>query len=190
MYKICKTNKSAKRQILISKVFISLMNKSQFSDIKISDICRHANISRKTFYRYFASTDDILSFCITNFCEEYSSILQIKLSAKQLPTQNFFEEFLILFDNNRDFIDALNKNALISKLEEKLIHYWRTEWFFRVPPLTDNAEMLRHDAIAFSIFGIWGLLLEKYQSDTLYSFDELSHLLSHLMSEPLSNIIY
>jgi len=190
MYKICKTDQSVKRQILISKAFLFLMNNSQFSDIKISDVCRQANISRKTFYRYFDSIEDILSFSITTFCEEYSFILQTKLSAKQIPTRNFFDEFLILFDSNQDLINALSKNALINILEEKLIHYWRTEWFFHTPSLVDKAETFRHDAIAFSIFGIWGLLLEKYHSGGSYSLDEMSQLLSCLMSEPLSNIIY
>lgn len=47
--------------------YMNLVIQKNTTDVKVADICHNANISRKTFYNYFADKQEILE-CI--FCEE------------------------------------------------------------------------------------------------------------------------
>lgn len=42
--------------------FFSLLEHHSYEEIKIVDICREANLSRKTFYTYFKHKEDILDY--------------------------------------------------------------------------------------------------------------------------------
>ncbi len=60
MYKKCKTLQSAQRQQHIIETLISLMQTNTYDEISVSTLCEHAEIPRKTFYRYFDSKEDLL----------------------------------------------------------------------------------------------------------------------------------
>ena len=60
MYKMCKSEQSAKRQRELEQQLLILLKTVRFDDISVSDICTQANIPRKTFYRYFSGKDGAL----------------------------------------------------------------------------------------------------------------------------------
>ena len=60
MYKLCKTEKSANRQREVENTLMYMMEKQEFSRIKVSELCEKANIPRKSFYVYFYSKEDVL----------------------------------------------------------------------------------------------------------------------------------
>ena len=49
-------------QILISDALICLMRQKHFSRITVTEICREADIGRKTFYRHFELKEDVIDF--------------------------------------------------------------------------------------------------------------------------------
>lgn len=64
MYKLCKIEESANRQRKIENVLIDMMQKQDFSKIKVNELCKRADIPRKTFYAYFDSKEDVLNALI------------------------------------------------------------------------------------------------------------------------------
>lgn len=52
---------------LISESYIELVVKANTTNVKVSDICERACVSRKTFYYYFKDKQDIIEHI---FCEE------------------------------------------------------------------------------------------------------------------------
>lgn len=52
---------------LISECYMALVIKAHTTNVKVSDICKQAQISRKTFYYYFKDKHDIIEYI---FCEE------------------------------------------------------------------------------------------------------------------------
>ena len=60
MYKICKTPKSEARQMEFQDTLIKLLEKQMLSDITIVSLCQEMKISRKTFYQYFDTIEDVL----------------------------------------------------------------------------------------------------------------------------------
>ena len=63
MYKLCKTEQSAKRQREIEMTLMRQMQTKRFDDVSVSEICDEMKMPRKAFYRYFDSRDGAFIFC-------------------------------------------------------------------------------------------------------------------------------
>jgi AcrR family transcriptional regulator len=105
MFKI-QTNKTALRtRKAVGEAFVSLINEHDYGQISITDICKRADIARKSFYNNFRSKDDVVEFIIYNlFLEmgakmdmEYMSLREILLVAFKFVSDN--RESLLLFYN-------------------------------------------------------------------------------------------
>lgn len=59
MYKDCKTPESAHRQRHIVACLVDLMQTQTFQQITVQELCRKADIPRKSFYRYFECKEDV-----------------------------------------------------------------------------------------------------------------------------------
>ena len=60
MYKVCKTEQSARRQRQLEQGLLEMMQHSRYEDISVSDLCDYLEVPRKSFYRYFSSKDGAL----------------------------------------------------------------------------------------------------------------------------------
>ena len=72
MYKLCKTEQSARRQREIESALLEIMMKKSYNEITITELCERLDMPRKTFYRYFESKDDALYALIEHTMTEYS----------------------------------------------------------------------------------------------------------------------
>ena len=54
-YRTCVTEKSAVQQKQITESLLLLMQSKPFSEITVTQLCQHANISRRTFYYLFSN---------------------------------------------------------------------------------------------------------------------------------------
>ena len=64
MYKICKTPKSEARQKEFQNTLLVMLKKQKMKDITIVSLCQEMGISRKTFYQYFDTIEDVLYIMI------------------------------------------------------------------------------------------------------------------------------
>lgn len=55
----------------LSKALYLLITERHYDEITIYHILDKADISRRTFYRYFNSKDDLMDFCLENFVDGY-----------------------------------------------------------------------------------------------------------------------
>ncbi len=56
-------NKVAMRtQKAISDAFLELIRERAYEDISVTDLCRRADVVRKTFYNNFRSKDDVVHY--------------------------------------------------------------------------------------------------------------------------------
>ncbi len=63
----------------LSEACIDLMKEKPLSDIKVSELCEKAGISRATFYNNFNSVDEIFTYFITCFEEPFEEIFEKKI---------------------------------------------------------------------------------------------------------------
>ncbi|NLT16666.1 MAG: TetR family transcriptional regulator, partial [Clostridiales bacterium] len=70
------TNKVAVRtQKAVADAFLALIRERAYEGISVTDICKRADIVRKTFYNNFKSKDDVVHHLIDGiFCEMESRV--------------------------------------------------------------------------------------------------------------------
>ena len=129
-----------KTEYLIKSEFIKLLERKQFSDISVSEICKYALCSRNAFYAHYENKDDLLDSIINEVLDridkqcvlratkfqELSNTLLIEYCEKVINAVEKERNILmVFFKRNRDTIykklsdciyESFIKNALkISK---------------------------------------------------------------------------
>lgn len=118
MYKLCRTDLSARRQQRLEQGLLEAMKSRQYEDISVSDLCRQLEIPRKCFYRYFDSKDGALHALIDHTLMEYvewgSGLNPENMSEK-------LEQFFRFWKENRVLLDALEDSGLTKVLVKRAI---------------------------------------------------------------------
>ena len=104
MYKVCKTEKSMERQKLFQTTLLTMMKKQRYQDITVTSLCKEMNIPRKTFYRYYDALDDVLFASMDEAITRSFLYLEVKVD---------LEGFFTYWQNNKYFLDILEKNVLL-----------------------------------------------------------------------------
>ena len=139
----------------IIQATINLMQKRSIDDISITDIVKHAGVSRNSFYRNFNDKDDILRRCISHETECW-------LDDSHLQYESIFESddfFIILLKhlyNFRTHIALLMRDKKMYLLEEEFDRRMKS----RLEGITDPWH------IAFMTGGLYKLFL--YWAETGY----------------------
>ena len=114
------TNRNHTKQYILLALF-ALMQKMDYEEISVKDICARAGVSRMSFYRYYRMKDDIfIDYCDERFEEFYAEVQNIESLAINDFTLKMFEfiyrykrQIKVLFLANRQFmlLDQLNSYA-------------------------------------------------------------------------------
>ena len=111
MYKICKTSKSEARQKEFQDTLLKMLKNQKMKNITIVSLCQEMGISRKTFYQYFDTIDDVL-FAILDK-EIRSGFLLLELTPE-------IRKFFIFWIERKWLLDILEKNEMSSILTERV----------------------------------------------------------------------
>ena len=76
----------------ITEALLSLLEKKEYKDISITEICKKAGVTRMSFYRNFESREDILFKKVRNVTDSF-----LKESAISYKNDTASEYFLKLF---------------------------------------------------------------------------------------------
>lgn len=121
---LCHTEAAARKKAHIESCLLNLMTQHSYEEITVMDICREADIPRRTFYHYFGSKEDALKFMIETLMQD--CILEIVPgihAGKEYVEQCFARIFRTWCGENRKKLDALIKNGLESRLIT-----WMSQW--------------------------------------------------------------
>lgn len=76
----------------IIQALLNLMEKMEYDKITVTEICRNADLDRRTFYRNFDSKNDVLEAYISFLGEEYIKMYEtLDKPSKHTATKVFFE---------------------------------------------------------------------------------------------------
>lgn len=100
-------------QKLISDALIRLMRKKHFSRITVTEICKEADIGRKTFYRNFEMKEDVIDFQLDALYEGYFT----EISRKEL--ENCLHYHFSFLKSNMEYLTILYRNDLLPMLTAK-----------------------------------------------------------------------
>ena len=110
MYKICKTPKSEARQVEFQETLLRMLKKQKLKDITIVSLCQEMGISRKTFYQYFDTIEDVLYVVLDT--EVRNGFLRLELNPQ-------IEDFFAFWQKKKWLLDILAKNGMSQILVDR-----------------------------------------------------------------------
>ena len=124
----CHTEYAVQKKVLLEKSLLILMLRQPYKEISVTDICREADIPRRTFYHYFENKDDVLDVMIENLMQQcfLDSVCGLRASPAHMK-ENFVRIFRFWDGDNRTKLDALIQNGLESRLMPWSLNFIRAE---------------------------------------------------------------
>lgn len=122
MYRHCTTEDSSQRQRQLEQCFLALLQQIPYGEISISQICDGANLSRKSFYRYFNNKEGCLCALLDHTIMLGASSY-LPLNTEKRISGVFFECFFEFWAQQALLLDALQRDGLEVKLVERMMTY-------------------------------------------------------------------
>lgn len=161
MYKYCTTEGSSQRQRQLEQHLLQLMQVHSYSHITISQICDLANISRKSFYRYFSDKDSCLTALVDHCIYDGASSF-LPAGSEPFHILDFYTQFFTYWQQQCVLLDVLRRNNLELLLPERMIHYAQTEEQGFQQYLGKENDSF--EQILFMVSGVMGLILNWHRS--------------------------
>ena len=185
MYKLRKTEQSAKRQREIEMAFLDLMSKKSYSEITITELCETLNMPRKTFYRYFDSKEDTLYALIEHTMNEYQSFSPDTCKDVKRTLSGEIGNYYKFWICHKPLLDALNKNDMLEKLIEISINFPVNDMVSIRKFLPDDSDWASEKIYRFAICGLCFQMIDWYRDGFKVSIEDMSKLSCRMLSKPL-----
>ena len=181
MYKHCTTEESAQRQRQLEQCLLELMGEKLLQQITISDLCKQAGISRKSFYRYFDSKEGCLHALLDHFIiDGYAYYLPGPDSSN--PTLEFCNRIFTYWQMQTRLLDAMERNGQSLQILQRMVRCTLEEEpeYARYMGISDQNVM---EHVVYSVGGIMGLVLtwhhEHYPKSAAQMGEILYRLIQH-----------
>lgn len=159
---------------------LSLMQEKPFNQITITEICKRADLARRTFYRNFNSKEDILSLCIKEKVMDY--IRECK-NINDFSLPNISRVYFDFWKENLNFAQVLKKNDLLFLLIQEYNRYLP---FIHQEVLGDFANFGGQNelsyALLFSAGGFWNILSRWLDEGASKSSDEMAAMVQNILN--------
>lgn len=186
MYKYCKTSQSAARQRHIVSCLLEMLHTHHYDQITVQDLCKKAEVPRKSFYRYFECKQDVLLAAIDFYIQDYESFRLPGMGPGVLrTTESELTRFLTYTQNNKATFEALTRSdllgyalnlvtqsSLLSNVARRLMTHKEDEALYRVK----NAFLCYG---IYSVVGIW------VTNGCPESVEEMARILTQILTEPV-----
>lgn len=123
-----KTERNRFTRMCIGEAAISLMKKTDFEKIKISDIVKKAGVSRMTYYNYYASKEDVLNDYLDEIISEYMQKCMENPAMRKLHEYEYVLFTLKFFDRYAEFLMALSEAGFYSIILKALNKFMLQEF--------------------------------------------------------------
>jgi len=185
MYKLCKTDQSARRQRELELGLLGMMKAQRYEEISISELCAGLQVPRKTFYRYFDSKDGCLFGLIDHTLLSYEGFNYAYLSSGKRTLQRELEQFFLFWYDNKELLDVLRASGLSGMLIERAISFALTDTVMPRRFLPDDSETMKKHITMFGVCGLLSMVLSWHEGGFSESAAELSAIAARLLGKPL-----
>ena len=184
MYKLCKTEQSAKRQKEIEKALLEAMEKKSYGDITITELCDNLEMPRKAFYRYFESKEDALYGLIEHTMSEYQSFSAVGGERVKKLRKEIEQYYLFWFQNKR-LLDVLDKNNMLGKLIEVSVNFPVNDMVSMKKFLPDDSDLIREKIFKFAVCGLVFQMIDWYRDGFKMNVADVAMISCRILSKPL-----
>lgn len=177
MAKTCITEQSARRQRWIENGLLELMLRRTFDEITVSDLCRHLELPRRSFYRYFRDLPDVLDSLLEHTFQDMA------VSSQSMSLEEFAENYRYWLEH-RPLLDALRRSGMVQKLYEFLTRYTDTSSIrSHMPP--DEVPLTGREASVFVITGFIALVIDWHADNFRRTPEEMARITWRLLFSPI-----
>jgi AcrR family transcriptional regulator len=166
-------------RIWLMQALIRLMERQPYRTITISQITQEAQLARRTFYRNFASKDDILFLYTQKLCDEYEEILR---KQKDLSLPNIGYAFFCFWSEHRNFLQLMEYNQMTPLLLQKFNEYLpslHAALKREVKERFKGHEEILSYGLTFSAGGFMNILSKWMQDGMKQSPEEMAAIIKH-----------
>ena len=138
----------------IHKSFIELFKEKDYEKITVKELIEKAEISKKTFYRYYSSIDNLFLEIQNRITNEYIQKFSLLTFPKDLKNIiNTFIDFSEIYGNAHDkiIIDSKNDYVLQKMINNIIKKTWEKSDFFK-----ETEPYLRNIVLSFVFSSILG----------------------------------
>ena len=185
MYKLCKTEQSAKRQREIENCLFEIMCVKNYDDITITEICDKMSMPRKAFYRYFDSKEDALMAMLDHSLSEYDGFSVDRSNETNRMLVSELEEYFIFWKERRELLSALDRSALLGVLTQRIINYPLKDRIVTAKFLPNDNDKAREMIFKFALSGLMNTMICWYQNGFKESTREMAETSCRMLREPL-----
>ena len=154
---------------LLVHALLELMEERPYNEINITDLSKKADLSRRTFYRHFATIDEVLDYVLIQISKQFS-VYQAQQRPRTLKEIAF--TFFSYWQQHRQFLQVLKNNNLLYRLHNKFAIISSNAKEEKAPVYTDVS--LIDYAISFTSGALWNLLVKWLDNGAVQSPKEMS----------------
>lgn len=185
MYKLCKTEQSAKRQRQLEDGLLEAMIAKRYEEISVSDLCDQLQIPRKSFYRYFTSKDGALHALLDHTLMEFEQYTVSYESGHNRTVTLDLESFFQFWMERKTLLDALNRSALTGMLMERAIAYALTEEIMPKRFLPGDTLEMQQSITTFAVCGLMSMVLTWHNQGFQKPAREMAGIAARMLGQPL-----
>ena len=181
MYKLCKTEKTAKRQRAIEQKLLELMKQKPYDSITVTELCESMQIPRKAFYRYFDGKESTLKGLIEHSLAEFAG------SDRSDGTRSIhkeLEQFFVFWYDKRDLLTVLEKNGLSGMIMDASVTFPINNMVSLGRLLPNDEEYARRSIFRFAIGGLISIMLDWYHDGFRASVPDMARLAVRILTKP------
>ncbi len=184
MYKLCKTEQSARRQRELEAGLLAAMKTRRYEDITISELCEQMGVPRKSFYRYFSGKDGALHALLDHTMMEFDEFTEPYQPGEPRTLYKDLEVFFLFWLRRRPLLDVLERSGLSGILIERSISY-ASEFAFPSRLLPGEDKSTQQHVVMFSVCGLMTMMLTWHHGGYRESTRELAVVAARLLCQPL-----
>ena len=179
MYKHCTTEESAQRQRHLEQCLLRLMGETPYNGITIGMICEKAELSRKSFYRYFDSKESCLHALLDHTIMDGSTYYAFDTRTPQKNLAMCIRIFEY-WQRQTPLLDALEKNGQSLQLLQRMIRYILEEEpdYARYMGIPQHSVM---EHVVFTVSGVMGLVLTWHHEHFQKTAEQMGELLYQMI---------
>lgn len=178
MAKLCTNETTTARQRWIENGLLELMQERKFEDVTVTGLCRHLNLSRRSFYRYFENMEDVLD-CLLDHTFLDMAITDSGLTVPEL--EKYYEFWL----GNKPLLSALAYSGMHNRFIQYALKYTDGD-VLKLHLSHDDPDMeMNRELNLFVISGLSSLLISWHADGFRKTAEQMARIAYRMLSEPL-----
>ena len=161
---------------IIMKSMLCLLAEKPLKSVTVAELCKHAQVTRGTFYNHFYDVYDVYESIENKFFEEIVRRLEARTTF-ELDIE-FFREILRFLSENSDAMKTLLSDGEESSILKKIIRAVRDKYVTELSERFPESDRHFLDSLyTYSVNGSLALLVEWLRNDERESPEQMATLI-------------